>query len=407
MPPHGWAPRFALVLLLALAGCVADATEPGVAASAIVGGSPAEGPSTVRVGGQGSCMGTLVAPDVVLTAKHCVATFRGGGPFTCDENGELVVDPDAPVVYVGAGEFDEVLPAETFVVGPNFPSASRGVEVLVSAGDTICASDTALIVLDRAVDDGVVAPLRLDAPVALGEELTVLGQGQHEGGDQSDVLLGRIVTVTAIGPEAAVPEVSEATAVGFFSTSEGPCRGDSGTGALASSGAVVGVASSVGRPDLDMPTGTAEDCVGSRASFESVATEAALVEEALATVGATPWREGEPDPRAGLAAFEEPCGEDRDCRSSVCVTHDDGERRCSRGCQTAACPVGYECRSADDRMRCVERPPPPLPGPPRFAAAGGSCAVAPTRPAAPLGAAALLASLLRRRRRRGPTSLRR
>jgi hypothetical protein len=334
-------------------GCLGDGSSMVVARASIVGGEPVSNPAVVRLVGRGSCMGTLVAPVVVLTAKHCVMEFEGGGPFECDENGELFVDPEAPIVYVGAGVFGETIPADAFFVGSS-DGGSQGVQVFVSEGETICASDTALLVLDRPVDDGGIAPLRLDAAVEVGEELTALGQGQNEHGDESTELLGRSVTVAAVGPEPAVADLSEPLSVGFFATTEGPCRGDSGSAAFASTGAAVGVVSSVGRPDLDAPTGTFADCVGSRARYEATATQAAFIEETLATLGLAPWREGEADPRVDLAGFEEACDDDADCRSNVCVTHDDGESRCSHGCESSACPDASECREVDARRRCVQ-----------------------------------------------------
>jgi len=316
----GFARMSALVAALVTQGCVSgdygDAANLAGRQSAIVGGQPVVNTAAVRIVGDGLCTGTLVAPDVVLTAKHCVSTFKGGGPFECDENGELYVDPNAPVVYVGAGEFDEVLPAETFsIASPTY--GSHVVEIFVSAGDTICESDTALLLLDRPVDDGAIAPLRLDHPVEVGETLIAVGYGQYEGGDQSEDLRGRSVTVVGIGPEAAVPDVSDAVAPGFFSTTEGPCRGDSGSATFAATGAAVGVASSVGRPDLETPTGTYEDCVGSRANYAGTQTQAAFIETTLASLGETPWREGDPDPRADLALFDDPCDVDADCQSNV------------------------------------------------------------------------------------------
>lgn len=349
-----------LALLLALAGC---STAPQDASSAttrspIVGGVPADNRAIVQLVGRGPCTGALIAPNVVLTAKHCVTTFKGGGPFECDENGELVVDAEGPV-YVGAGEFDQVVPAEEIQIGAVSPYAPRGRTIFVSEGDSICRSDTAVIVLDRPVDDPEIVPLRLDAPPAPGETLTTLGFGQHEDGGASATLLSREVTVIDVGPKPREPGVAGAVRPGFFTTTEGLCRGDSGSAALSPGGAAVGVASSVGREDLDSFSGTAQDCIGDavRASYESVAAQAELIETALASVGAQPWHEGEPDPRGGLAGFEDPCESDDDCRSLACVPYDEQGSRCSQGCLSSPCPEGYRCEAVDERQRCIWTPP--------------------------------------------------
>ncbi len=51
------------------------ATEPGIDSAPVIGGTlvpPGKWPDAVAVlGAQGSCTGTLIAPDVVLTAGHC------------------------------------------------------------------------------------------------------------------------------------------------------------------------------------------------------------------------------------------------------------------------------------------------------------------------------------------------
>lgn len=361
VPLSGWHLLCASLFMAPLLGCGGLAGESvGQLSLAIVGGQPATNAAVVALNG---CTGTLIAPRVVLTARHCVTSFKGGGPFECTEQGTLYVNPDAPFQYVGAGELAETLPPETFVVGPNTPESPRVQAIFVSSGGTMCEGDVAVLVLDRSVDDGRIAPLRLDQPVRMGESLTSMGYGQHEGGNGSTTLLARSVTVTALGPQPRQPDVADGLAPGFFSTTEGPCRGDSGSAAFSVQGAAVGVASSVGRPDLQTPTGTVSDCVGSRAVFDTIARHAALIESSLATAGARPWREGEPDPTAQLKEFEQPCTTDSDCQSQVCVVHDDGQARCSHGCIATACPEKYECRQLPNRKRCVWSPPPPSPNP--------------------------------------------
>jgi uncharacterized protein (TIGR03382 family) len=72
-------------------GVVTDTTIPGQDTVEIVGGTLAPAgkwPDTVAViGPQGACTGTLIAPDVVLTAGHCVGGMTQVIANTTDYNG--------------------------------------------------------------------------------------------------------------------------------------------------------------------------------------------------------------------------------------------------------------------------------------------------------------------------------
>src|SRR5262245_9321505 len=67
--------RCTVLALLLVAACIDPPVEVSARESAIVGGTtahPGEWPDAVAVlGSSGSCSGTLIAPDVVLTAGHC------------------------------------------------------------------------------------------------------------------------------------------------------------------------------------------------------------------------------------------------------------------------------------------------------------------------------------------------
>jgi hypothetical protein len=363
---------------LPLAGCVGDPLVTGDRAAAIVGGTDSSR-SLVSLGG--TCGAAVVAPTVLLTAKHCVTPVFGGA-YECSEAGE-VVQLDDNVMFPEAGKYGAVRSVDDITIGRTAsPYAPRVVEVLVTPGATICADDAALLVLDRPMDDPVVSPLRLAGSPAVGEPLVAIGHGGTLDAESSSALQERSVVVQAIGPAPEVPGVASPVPVGFFSTGEALCRGDSGSPALSTSGAVVGVASAVSRIDLDAPTGTSADCVSplARSKYQSLASIEAFVLDGFEIAGETPWLDGEADPSAGLADFGASCAEDVDCRSNVCV--DDGEvgRFCSHGCLETACPDELECVAVDDRMRCV--PAPDDPDPPAPDESSGGCSVPPHHPAA-------------------------
>src|SRR5437868_13561334 len=74
-------PRLALVLALGLGAMACGNAEPvGRADFEVFGGSPAPDDSAVIAvvnfaGGQ--CSGSLIAPNLVMTARHCVAKTAG------------------------------------------------------------------------------------------------------------------------------------------------------------------------------------------------------------------------------------------------------------------------------------------------------------------------------------------
>jgi hypothetical protein len=354
----GW--RAAALIAVVTAGSfdVGAREAEGEAGQAIVGGAASTRRSVIRFSGAGICSATVLAPNLLLTAKHCVAqTFPGA--FNCAQDGELEVDPDENVTYPDAGKFGDVLPVADMTVGRagTSPFAPRVASVLVSPGETICASDLALVILDRALDDPVLAPIRLAGPPLAGEPLVAVGIGVASGTELAESLQERDVAVIAVGP-APGSSKTDPVQPGFFSIGEALCRGDSGGPALTPGGAAIGVASSVSNPDLVSPSGTSDDCVGQyvRGKLQATEPHAELIRSAFAAAGATPWEEGQPDPRADLGALGDPCAADGECASNVCVQGPGGEAACSQGCLEAACPQRFECQEVEDRRRCVPTP---------------------------------------------------
>src|SRR5205085_1978599 len=88
------------------------------------------------------CTGALIAPNVVLTARHCV-TKNATTSVSCDENGrsangEHVTEDEDPAsigIYGGAS--------------PSFakPALAVGRAIIAPSGPYLCDSDIALVVL--------------------------------------------------------------------------------------------------------------------------------------------------------------------------------------------------------------------------------------------------------------------
>jgi uncharacterized protein (TIGR03382 family) len=284
------------LLLTAIAACAADApASPSPERLAktkqpIINGttSTAEQDFVVQIGleVQGKkypgCSSSLVAPNLVLTARHCVGELN---PETA-----VVKDYDASyfVVYPGRDAPQKFDADET--------PAARGKKVFVPPTNLLFP-DVALILFDRAID-APLATLRLTKPAVKNELLVVVGFGMDENNANPPARKQRTgVRVLDIGPGRTVfHELVE----GEFVFGEAACFGDSGGPALsAKTNAVVGVASRVDSGVKGTDTNPSAPCVGT--NTEDVYTELMLVrdviETAFAAAGAKPILEAdEPAP---------------------------------------------------------------------------------------------------------------
>lgn len=231
------------------------------------------------------CSASLVAKNVVLTARHCVA-HSIQGPFNCTVRGELVDNPD------GAGQIGLDLPADTleFYGGatPRNTPLARGTTIFSTLSSTICVNDLALVVLDRQVDLPVL-PLRLRGRARTGEAVVVVGYGFDETQSIIDVRTQARhrktgLTISGVGPDSVDQGVTTVAPRTIVVDGPSECEGDSG-GPLrdATSGAIVGVYSS-----LD-----GLSCVDSRVRhvFVHVPPLRAVIDDAFRAAGATPMLE--------------------------------------------------------------------------------------------------------------------
>jgi uncharacterized protein (TIGR03382 family) len=314
------------LLALALTGCGPAFEERGVAVDerAIVGGtaSTAAQDFVVLIVGLIStdagtetfqCSGSLLAPNLVLTARHCVSRTAEGA-FACDEQGNLVTGSTG-------GRAADDYPANELLVftGPDRPPFSTGTVAPAARGKTIvhdsenvlCSHDIALLVLDRPIAGAVLTPLRLDAPATAGESLTAIGWGITATMQSPSTRQQRAgVTVLRVGPSPAPPDGSDgAVAPSELEVGESICQGDSGGPAVSeSTGAVIGCASAGGNGGHGSRGDPAAGCAGPGTFnfYTEVAPFKALVLDAFAQAGAQPWLEGQPPPAAADAGVNEP-----------------------------------------------------------------------------------------------------
>ena len=185
------------------------------------------------------CSGALVAPNLILTARHCVSRAVTATP-SCDargrsHNGDHLaedVDPSSIAIYTGSHVRPDV----------DVPVA-RAVRTLHPTGQVLCDADVAFLVLDRPIANAAVLTMRLHSPVETGDVIMPVGFG---GGVQNVVGL-KVAraksTILATGPSA---NAATGAVLGprEFEVDRATCRGDSGGPAIdVMTGEIVGIVS--------------------------------------------------------------------------------------------------------------------------------------------------------------------
>lgn len=382
--------------------------ELGAVRSAVIKGKPSDSsqdsvilliyydPAQSRT--VGACTGTLLAPNLVLTARHCVGDTDPVA--ACDAKGNAieygVVRGDHPPksLYVFTGK-DR--PNLTQKLNP----AAKGAKIVDSGSKTLCNQDIALVVLDAAIEGAAISPVRLSSDVSVGELITAIGWGVTDKTAEPAQRQQRPnVKIVSVGP-------SSSTTVGVapneFEVGESICSGDSGGPAIdPDTGAVVGVVSRGGNPSTSAQDSTdpAASCIGGTNLYTKVAPFKDLIMKAYELAGAEPWLEGGPDPRKAKAG--ESCAAGSDCRSDLCLAapNDPHSRSCVEDCsQTRECSVaGEKCVAEGGSMVCRD----PSAGKPKYVRrqVGGCSNSGHTTTGAPLALLGALFVLSLRRKRR-------
>lgn len=278
----------------------------------------------------GYCSGTLIAPNLVLTARHCVSGMNQE-QITCGVTAFTTVTA-ADVIYVSAN-----------TVRPSGPTGMYRVSsVHVPSGSEFCGEDIALVVLSSDMPT-TVTPIvpRIDSSAVAGEQFADVGYGltapdaQAPDGERMRVDGNSVECLgLSCGWTSDVIRASE-----WSSLNAPTCSGDSGSPALDDRGRVFGVDS---RGPGDCTGAIFTDVASWKDFIISTALEAATAGDYTAPfwTGGSSISGGADSGPLGASCTTD-CGNGYACYSAsgkppgICVP------RCSSS-QTS-CPGGYSC----------------------------------------------------------------
>jgi hypothetical protein len=271
------------------------------------------------------CSAFVIAPDVLLTARHCVARLQAE-TISCPPRTPQVGSPLAAAslsVHLG----DDVRSSEPVAFGRSIHAPYT---------DALCDADIAVVTIDRPLRVRPL-PLRRSSRARVGGTITAVGYGRIGASGQQGLRRFRAhVPIVEASPTELV--VGEST-----------CSGDSGGPAIdEASGEVVGVLSRGSRE-------CARDT--SRNVYTQVLPYLDLIDRILGYSGGAPATQPIAEPPTDVG---ESCVSGETCASGICAEPGPAGY-CSRPCgpDLARCPNGYRCarKTSESAGVCARRVP--------------------------------------------------
>lgn len=305
-------------------------------------------------GAYGVCTATLIAPNLALTARHCVSEINTPRGIDCQRT-SFTEDSSASDLAVTT---DSVLDQ-----GANFYGVRK---VLLPTSDDMCGHDIALMILQESIPASEATPIEplIHESIKLDSRgvraITAIGYGTVDGQNDSGVRRIRqdIPLICAYDHPSSALDCNgvdadlQATLLteSDFVVSTGVCQGDSGSSAFEQSAFDDGKYYSIGV----LSRGSADSCdigVYTRVDAEKdLIIKAAREAAELGDYPVPGWVEApyaEPtvpgeEEKGGLGAS---CTDPAQCESDVCVAFTDNPV-CSQECNDddTPCPDGFTCQ---------------------------------------------------------------